>query len=108
MGGMALGEITHFDFFDVDVTFGLSSNQPFINDLHIVGRLWSTLILDKNGKLDEFGIYQHFIITLVSSIVAVKLVIWSFSEDSDTIFHFSWSKFFFFRSILAYSGSIFE
>lgn len=108
MGGMALGEITHFDFFDVDVTFGLSSNQPFINDLHIVGRLWSTPILDKNGKLDEFGIYQHFIITLVSSIVAAKLVIWSFSEDSDTIFHFSWSNFFFFRSILAYSGSIFE
>ena len=51
---------TPYDFFDVDITFGLSSNQPFINDLHIVGRLWSTPILDKNGKLGEFGIYQHF------------------------------------------------
>lgn len=55
-----LRHTTPYDFFDVDITFGLSSNQPFINDLHIVGRLWSTPILDKNGKLGEFGIYQHF------------------------------------------------
>ena len=51
---------TPYDFFDVDITFGLSSNQPLINDLHIVGRLWSTPILDKPRKLGEFGIYQHY------------------------------------------------
>ena len=49
-----------YDFFDLDVTFGLSSNQPLVNALHIVGRLWSTPVLDKNGMAGEFGIYQHF------------------------------------------------
>ena len=51
---------TPYDLFDIDITFGLSSNQPFINDLHIVGRLWSTPILDQKQMLGEFGIYQHF------------------------------------------------
>lgn len=49
-----------YDFFDMDVTFGLSSNQPLVNALNIVGRLWSTPILDKNDIEAEFGIYQHF------------------------------------------------
>ncbi|MCR4582282.1 MAG: DUF3943 domain-containing protein [Prevotella sp.] len=51
---------TPYDFFDMDVTFGLSGNQPLVNALHIMGRLWSTPILDKNGMEGEFGIYQHF------------------------------------------------
>ena len=46
----ALGGSLMWEFFDVDITFGLSSNQPLINDLHIVGRLWSTPILDKPGN----------------------------------------------------------
>ncbi len=49
-----------YDFFDMEVTFGLSNNQPLVNALHILGRLWSTPILDKNDMKGEFGIYQHF------------------------------------------------
>ena len=31
-----------------------------VNTLNIVGRLWSTPILDKKDMAGEFGIYQHF------------------------------------------------
>lgn len=51
---------TPYDFFDVDVTLGLNSNQPLVNTLHIVGRLWSMPVLAKNGMAGEFGLYQHF------------------------------------------------
>ncbi len=49
-----------YDFFDVDVTLGMNSNQPLVNTLHIVGRLWSMPVLKKNDIAGEFGIYQHF------------------------------------------------
>ena len=51
---------TPYDFFDVDVTFGLSGNQPLVNTLNVLGRIWSTPILDKNEMAGEFGFYQHF------------------------------------------------
>ncbi|MBQ7509592.1 MAG: DUF3943 domain-containing protein [Prevotella sp.] len=51
---------TPYDFFDVDGTFGIGGGQPFVNSLQIVGRLWSTPILDKKDMAGEFGIYQHF------------------------------------------------
>jgi len=49
-----------YDFFDVDGTFGIGGGQPFVNSLQIVGRLWSTPILDHKDMAGEFGIYQHF------------------------------------------------
>ena len=49
-----------YDFFDVDGTFSIGGGQPFVNSLQIVGRLWSTPILDKKDMAGEFGIYQHF------------------------------------------------
>ena len=58
---------TPYDFFDVEMNSAFGGGQPFINTLNIVGRLWSTSILDKtmastNGQnmAAEFGIYQHF------------------------------------------------
>ena len=49
-----------FDFFDAEATFVLGGNQPFINQIHLMGRLWSTPLI-KNHQMDaEFGIYQHF------------------------------------------------
>ncbi len=51
---------TPYDFFDAEVTFGLSKNQPLINAVHITGRLWSMPILDKKDMVGEFGIYQYF------------------------------------------------
>jgi len=54
-----------YDFFDVEMNAAFGGGQPFINTLNIVGRLWSTPILEKtvaNGQemAGEFGIYQHF------------------------------------------------
>lgn len=49
-----------YDFFDAEVTFGLSANQPIINALHLLGRLWSRPLAEKNEVKAEFGIYQHF------------------------------------------------
>ncbi|MBO7553433.1 MAG: DUF3943 domain-containing protein [Bacteroidaceae bacterium] len=49
-----------YDFFDAEVTFGLSKNQPFINGLHLLGRLWSFKMVDKDEIKAEFGFYQHF------------------------------------------------
>ncbi len=49
-----------YDFFSLDVTFGLSSNQPLVNRLHLLGRLWSTPMFSGRGMKAEFGIYQHF------------------------------------------------
>lgn len=54
------GHNAPYDFFDAEVTFGLSANQPTINRLHLMGRLWSTPMIDSRRMTAEFGLYQHF------------------------------------------------
>ena len=49
-----------YDFFDLEATFSLSANQPIINRLHLLGRLWSTPMIAGRKMNAEFGIYQHF------------------------------------------------
>ena len=49
-----------YDYFTLDATFGLSSNQPFITGLHLLGRLWSVPVEVSKGTEMEFGIFQHF------------------------------------------------
>ena len=49
-----------YDYFTLDATFGLSSNQPFITGLHLLGRLWSVPVEVTKGTEMEFGIFQHF------------------------------------------------
>ena len=56
-----------YDFFDLDATFSIGSGQKMVNNISIVGRLWSTPIVeipaktkDGQGMVAEFGIYQHF------------------------------------------------
>ena len=51
---------TPYDFFDVQANAAFGGGQPLVNTLNIVGRLWSTHILDKKDMAGEFGIYQHF------------------------------------------------
>ena len=56
---------TPYDFFDVEMNSAFGGGQPFVNTLNIVGRLWSTPVLDKiiddnQNVAGEFGIYQHF------------------------------------------------
>jgi hypothetical protein len=49
-----------YDFFDIETNSAFGGGQPMVNTLNIVGRLWSTPILDKKDMAGEFGIYQHF------------------------------------------------
>ena len=51
---------TPYDFFDLEGNAAFGGGQPSVNMLNIVGRLWSTPILDKKDMAGEFGIYQHF------------------------------------------------
>ena len=49
-----------FDFFRANVTMGFSSNQPLINRLNLLGRIWGTPIADAEKFEADFGIFQHF------------------------------------------------
>jgi hypothetical protein len=49
-----------FDFFTSNITFGLSCNQPLINRLNLMGRLWGTPISDTDKFEADFGLFQHF------------------------------------------------
>lgn len=51
---------TPYDFFDIESNMAFGGGQPLVNSLQIVGRLWSTPILDKKDMAGEFGFYQHF------------------------------------------------
>jgi hypothetical protein len=51
---------TPYDFFDIESNMAFGGGQPFVNTLNIVGRLWSTPILDEKDMAGEFGIYQHY------------------------------------------------
>ena len=51
---------TPYNFFDLETNAAFGGGQPMVNTLSIVGRLWSTPILDKKDMAGEFGIYQHF------------------------------------------------
>lgn len=51
---------TPYDFFDIESNIAFGGGQPLVNSLQIVGRLWSTPILDKKDMAGEFGFYQHF------------------------------------------------
>lgn len=48
-----------YDFFSLEGTVGMSANQPLVNRLHLLGRLWGKLYANDNGEA-EVGIYQHF------------------------------------------------
>ncbi|MCR4958874.1 MAG: DUF3943 domain-containing protein [Prevotella sp.] len=49
-----------FDYFRASATFGFSSNQPAVNRLNLLGRLWGTPIADTKKLEADFGIFQHF------------------------------------------------
>ena len=49
-----------YDYFTANLTFGISGNQPLINGLHILGRLWAAPIEGTRNMEASIGIYQHF------------------------------------------------
>lgn len=49
-----------YDYFTAKVTMSLSSQQPLINGVHLLGRLWSNVVYDgKEGKT-VIALFQHF------------------------------------------------
>lgn len=49
-----------YDFFSAEATFGLSGNQPLINGLHLLGRIYGKTLYDDDRYNIQLGIFQHF------------------------------------------------
>ena len=49
-----------FSYFRSRVTFGFSSNQPAVNRLNLLGRIWGAPVADTKRLEADFGIFQHF------------------------------------------------
>lgn len=53
-------ETKPYDFFTARASISLSKNQPLINQINLLGRLWSTSTTTRTGMEVLFGIFQHF------------------------------------------------
>lgn len=49
-----------FSYFSSNITFGFSKNQPLVNRLNLLGRIWGTPISDTDKFESTFGFFQHF------------------------------------------------
>ncbi|MGG6544120.1 UNVERIFIED_CONTAM: DUF3943 domain-containing protein [Prevotella sp. 15_C9] len=49
-----------YDYFSANITIGLSANQPIINGMHLLGKLWSVPVYTGKHFDTEFGIFHHF------------------------------------------------
>ena len=49
-----------FSYFNSSATFGFSSNQPAVNRLNLLGRIWGAPVADTKKFEADFGIFQHF------------------------------------------------
>lgn len=49
-----------YDYFTANVSLGLSSNQPLINKINLLGRIWGTNVKESSEMNISFGIFQHF------------------------------------------------
>ncbi len=49
-----------YDFFSLNATVGLSSNQPLISELRLLGRLWTTEVRSAQNADIDVGVFQYF------------------------------------------------
>ena len=49
-----------YDYFALNATFGFTGNQPLVNNVHLLGRLWSATVVETKQIDSELGVYQHF------------------------------------------------
>ncbi len=49
-----------YDFFKANVTFGFTGNQPLVSGIHLLGRLWSTIVYSGKEGQTLVGLFQHF------------------------------------------------
>lgn len=49
-----------YDYFTATATLGLSSNQPLISKINLLGKLWGVPLKTSTGMEMMFGVFQHF------------------------------------------------
>lgn len=49
-----------YDYFTLNATIALASTQPIVNSLHLMGRLWSSVVYDGKEGRTLVGLFQHF------------------------------------------------
>lgn len=49
-----------YDYFTANITFGMSSNQPLISSVHLLGKIWGTTFYEGKEMSALFGLFQHF------------------------------------------------
>ncbi|MBM6991964.1 MAG: DUF3943 domain-containing protein [Prevotella sp.] len=49
-----------YDYFTAKVSMSLSGKQPFINGVHLLGRLWSDIVYEGKEGQTLIGLFQHF------------------------------------------------
>ena len=60
--GDPLNELTTkpYDFFSLEAMFGLVGEQPLINAIHILGRLWGAPVFSGKNFKAQLGLFQFF------------------------------------------------
>lgn len=54
------GENTPYDYFTARASVSLSKNQPLINQINLLGKLWGHSLSTSTGMDIFFGVFQHF------------------------------------------------
>ena len=54
------GENAPYDYFTARTSISLSKNQPLINQINLLGKLWGSSLSTSTGMDVLFGIFQHF------------------------------------------------
>lgn len=49
-----------YDYFTASATLGMSANQPLMNSVHLLGKIWSRPVYSGRDVESIFGIFQHF------------------------------------------------
>ncbi len=49
-----------YDYFTAKVSMSLSGQQPLINGVHLLGRLWSDIVYEGKEGQTLIGLFQHF------------------------------------------------
>ena len=49
-----------YDFFSLEAMFGIVGEQPLINAIHILGRLWGTPVFSGKSFKAQLGLFQFF------------------------------------------------
>lgn len=49
-----------YDYFNIYTNFNIQKSQPLLGQINIIGRLWSSDLIDSKTDYFGFGVFQHF------------------------------------------------